>query len=285
MKTSRAFFTVLFLGTLALQACSPDNAAAVATSVAATLQISQLETAAAGGGQASGGAQDSDQSAGSAAVDEVPTATATITPTATQGVPMVSVSQNTNCRSGPRIDYTYVTVINAGEEVEVLKTFPNANYVVVRNPNGSGDCWLWLQYANQTDFSSFGLAAATQPPTPTPSLTPTNTATPTPSYNWNGTWSIWVGGVPYTMTMTQTGGSVSATFPSGADTVTLTGNLSSGWQTASGNWVSSGGPSGTFEFKMLNANLNQFIGNYNAGALPWCGARGGAAMPAPCMGP
>jgi hypothetical protein len=120
----------------------------------------------------------SDDQANVATATASETSTSPITPTATMAMALISVSQTTNCRSGPRGDYSYITEINAGEEVEVLMTFPGANYVVVRNPNGSGNCWLWLEYADQTDFGSFGLPVATQPPTPTPTNTATSTATP-----------------------------------------------------------------------------------------------------------
>lgn len=286
MRTTRIAMVLVFLGALALQACSPDQAAAVATSVAATLQISQLETAAAGGGdQASDEAQDGGQAEdGDAAEQDEPDATATITPTPTQGVPMVVLSQATNCRSGPRIDYTYITAINAGQEVEVLKTFPNANYVVVRNPNGTGDCWLWLQYANETDFSDYGLPVATQPPTPTPSLTPTNTATATPMFVWNGNWTVQFGGASVSGPIVQTGNTITATFTGAGLTYIISGTLDATWQNASGTWDLQGGGNGDFDWQML-ANLDQFHGNGNSGTWQFCGARNGAALPAPCQWP
>jgi hypothetical protein len=276
MKTRQLFFALMIITAVVLQACGA-SAEAVATSVAATLQISQLETAAAGGGQTNAS---STEASGSTDGDATATPTGTITPTPTSGIPLVSVSQDTNCRRGPRIDYSYVTTITVGQQVEVLKTFPGANYVVVANPNGSGDCWLWLQYANQTDFSAYGLAVATQPATPTPSPTPS----PTPVYNWTGTWTIYVNASTYAMSVNQTGNSISATFDAGGgNTISLTGTLSANWQEASGNWTASAGPTGTFAFRMMD-NLNQFQGNID-GTGPWCGSRNGAGAPGTCQWP
>ncbi len=284
MKFKKAFIAVLLIAAFLLQACGASEVA-VATSVAATLQISQLETAAAGGGQAPTGNTGGDNGQAGTEGDGAGTATPTLTPSPTSGVPLVSVSSDTNCRRGPRIDYDYVTVVEVGQEVEVLKTFPGEDYVVVRNPNGSGDCWLWLRYASQTDFSGYDLPVATQPPTPTPSRTPTATATATPVYVWSGSWTIYVNAVTYTMTVNQSGNSFSATFDAGGGTtVTLTGTLSADWRQASGNWSSSAGPTGTFAFRMMD-NLNQFQGNIDGGTGPWCGARGGAGAPGTCQWP
>jgi hypothetical protein len=148
MKVRQTLMFLTVLSALLLQACGASGDA-IATGIAQTQQISDLETAAAGGG---GAVQPS---------AEVAQPSNTPAPS----VALVSVSQNTNCRSGPRQDYSLLTTINVGQQVEVLKTFSN-DYVLVKNPNGSGDCWLFLQYADTTDFSAFDLVAATQPPTP-----------------------------------------------------------------------------------------------------------------------
>jgi len=148
MKTYKSLVLLLVLSALLVQACGPNTQAAIATGIAQTQQISALETAAAGGG----------------AEDEAP-AEAGPSDTPAPAIAFVSVSQNTNCRSGPRLDYALLTTINPGQQVEVSKTF-STEYVLVKNPNGEGDCWLFLQYADTTDFSAFNLPTATQPPTP-----------------------------------------------------------------------------------------------------------------------
>lgn len=160
-------FLILVIALL-LQACG-NAEAAISTALAETQQISELETAAAG-----------------QSITDTPTepqGTATSTPTlatATSSIPYVSVNVDTHCRSGPRVDYKLLTTILVGEQVIVLATYPNGDYAVVQRPGGAGSCWLWLRYADVTDFSGYNLPVATQPPTSTPTYTPS--PTPTPSY-------------------------------------------------------------------------------------------------------
>jgi hypothetical protein len=79
------------------------------------------------------------------------------------------------------VDYRLLTTILVGEQVQVLAVFPGSDYVVVMRPGGAGNCWLWLRYADRTDFSGYNLPVATQPPTSTPTFTPSPTYTSTPS--------------------------------------------------------------------------------------------------------
>ncbi len=100
------------------------------------------------------------------------TATPSVTPlptqTATPNFPMVTVSSETNCRSGPGQAYDRLGVLNPGETTEVVGRTTVANYWLVRNPDNPAQvCWLWGEYATVTgDWQS--LPQATQPPTPTP---------------------------------------------------------------------------------------------------------------------
>jgi hypothetical protein len=100
------------------------------------------------------------------------TSSATFTPTmtVTPNVPMVTVSSETNCRSGPGQVYDKLGVLNPGETTEVVGRTTVENYWLVRNPDNPVQvCWLWGQYATVTgDWQS--LPQATQPPTPTPAL-------------------------------------------------------------------------------------------------------------------
>ena len=107
-----------------------------------------------------------------------PTDTPTITPTFTPSVPMVTVSQNTNCRTGPGVVYDLIGGLLIGEEAVVVGKYSAGNYWIINNPDSSGTCWLWGQYATVTGNSA-GLPEYTPPPTPT--ITPTPTFTPTPS--------------------------------------------------------------------------------------------------------
>jgi hypothetical protein len=260
-----------------LAACSgQDTQAAIETGIAQTMQISALETAAAGAGQPQQQPSATPEAATQTPGPPTETPTATLSPT--PSIPMVSVSTETNCRSGPGIQYGFLTSILVGEEVEVVAVFPNSEYVVVKRPGSSGQCWLWLRYADRTDFSAYGLPIATQPPTPTP------TYTPTPAFTWLGTWKMWVGGVQYTTTISVTGNTLSGTFIAAGDTITLSGTISNGGQNAAGTWTSPA-DNGTFQWRIKSGNLNQFVGNYNGGAEAWCGSRSGASMPDPCQWP
>ncbi len=109
------------------------------------------------------------------------TATPTITLTPTSSIPTVQVSVDTNCRSGPRGDYTLLGGLLVGEIGEIVgQAPPGYDYVVIKNPDRDGECWLWLEYATITGDIS-GLQVYSIPPTSTPTFTPTATYTPTPT--------------------------------------------------------------------------------------------------------
>jgi hypothetical protein len=274
MRLRQSFIFLLVVSALLLQACSADLEADIATAIAETQQISDLQTAAASGGG---------EVATNTPQPGVPTGTATITPTFTPSIPYVSVNADTNCRTGPTQFYAYVTTITAGQQLEVVATFPD--YVVVKQPDGTGDCWLWLRYATTTDFSAYNLPAATQPPTPFPTATTTNTPV---AFNWDGTWTAWIAGNAYTMSVNQSGSSISGSFPANPiGTVSISASLSANFQVANGTWTWSGGDSGSFQWQIKSGNPNQFIGSgVEAGpTYAWCGARGGASMPSPCQWP
>jgi hypothetical protein len=62
------------------------------------------------------------------------------------GVPTVSVSVDTNCRTGPGTGYEIVSYVLAGQTVEVVGVDSTGSYYIVNTPYG-GMCWLWSQYA------------------------------------------------------------------------------------------------------------------------------------------
>jgi hypothetical protein len=148
-----------------------------------------------------------------------------------------------------------------------------------------------LEYANQTDFGSYNLPVATQPPTPTPTLTPT------PAYAWDGAWNGYLDldlGHPApdfcSMSLTTTGNSISGTYdcgnPEGMGNLngTISGSLSNNRQNASGTWSNSFGASGSFSWQIKSGNTNQFVGSYD-NEFAWCGARASASQPSPCKWP
>lgn len=102
----------------------------------------------------------------------LPSATFTISPSPTESVPMISVSVDTNCRSGPGVQYDRLGVLLVGERARIVARAETGFYWIIDNPDGAGSCWLWAEYATVTGDTS-GLLVMTAPPSPTP--TPTNT--------------------------------------------------------------------------------------------------------------
>jgi len=109
-----------------------------------------------------------------------PTATSSPIPviifTATPAVPLISVSQATNCRTGPGRAYDRVGALLVGQVAEVIGRNSSGEYWYIRNPNQpNGFCWLWGEFATLTGNTS-ALPIFTPPPTPTISPTPTPVA-------------------------------------------------------------------------------------------------------------
>jgi len=275
MKTRQVIVFLFVFSALLLQACGADTQAAIETAIAQTQQISALQTAAAGGGQP---VQPPPDTGGQPVV---PSDTPQPSNTPTPSIPYVSVSSGTNCRSGPGQAYTLITTMNTGQQAEVVNVYNN-DYVVVRNPNGSGFCWLWLNFANTHDFSAYNLPLATQPPTSTP------TFTPTAEWMWDGTWTMTFGALSGSGSWNRSGNSISGTFSDGANDYTFSGSLSSGGQVASGTvtYVNLA-TTGSFDLMIKSGNHNQFIGNgdFSGTVYALCGWRGGSSAPSPCQWP
>lgn len=99
-------------------------------------------------------------------------------PTGTPSVPMISVSVNTNCRTGPGIIYDLISALLIGQKAEAVARSADGAYWVIRTHGGSGTCWLWGFYAT-AEGQTAGLPVWDPPPTPTPvaTITPTVSAT------------------------------------------------------------------------------------------------------------
>ena len=90
----------------------------------------------------------------------------TLTPTS---VPMVIVSTDTNCRSGPGKAYDVVGALSVGQTAKVVGQDEYGVNWIIYNPNvAGGTCWLYGQYATVTGDTKT-LPVVTPPPTPTPS--------------------------------------------------------------------------------------------------------------------
>jgi hypothetical protein len=136
---------------------SPPDLAATITAQAQILQLPTNQTAPAQIGDTA-----------------LPALSATITLTPTPTVPMVTVSLDTNCRSGPSKDYDYLGALLVGETAEVVGKNTATNYWIIKNPDSSGTCWLWGNYAtisgNVAPLQEYAIPPT---PTPPPTLTPT----------------------------------------------------------------------------------------------------------------
>lgn len=112
---------------------------------------------------------------------DTPTPEFTATPgfTPTPSVPTVTVSVNTNCRTGPSTQYDNIGALLVGQVGTIVGKNTQTGYWIINNPGKSGTCWLFPGYAIVSGNTA-GLPEYSIPPTPTPSPTPTPTSTPTP---------------------------------------------------------------------------------------------------------
>lgn len=105
---------------------------------------------------------------GSAANLPIQAAPPLATPQVTPGAVTLKVSVPTNCRVGPGIPFDIVTILRVGKTATVVGRHATADYWVIENPEGSGTCWVWGEYATLTG-STTSLPVWTAPPPPTPS--------------------------------------------------------------------------------------------------------------------
>ncbi|MBI5943001.1 MAG: hypothetical protein HY864_01420 [Chloroflexi bacterium] len=96
----------------------------------------------------------------------IPTFTITLTPT--PGITTLTVSADTNCRSGPGKEYDYLGALLIGKTAEVVGKNTATGYWIIKNPERAGNCWLWGNYATVSGDTSM-LQEFPIPATPTPS--------------------------------------------------------------------------------------------------------------------
>ena len=80
---------------------------------------------------------------------------------------IVTVSANTNCRSGPGLDFAIEGALTIGQEAEVVGKSSATGYWIIDNPIGPGTCWLWGEHATIKGDTT-GLQEVAAPPTVTP---------------------------------------------------------------------------------------------------------------------
>jgi hypothetical protein len=97
--------------------------------------------------------------------------------------PVVSVSGNTHCRTGPGKNFVSRFVFKVGERAAVVAKNSKLEYWVIQSPTSSTLCWLWDYYAT-VEGNTANIPEATSPPTPTelPTLTPSHTPTATKTH-------------------------------------------------------------------------------------------------------
>ena len=102
-----------------------------------------------------------------------PSLSSTETYTLTPAVPMVTVSVNINCRTGPTTAYDLLGVLQVGEHAEVVGRSSLSDSIIIRLPSNTAiTCWLWTKYATVSGDIS-GLPLIPIPPAPTPRFTAT----------------------------------------------------------------------------------------------------------------
>jgi uncharacterized protein YgiM (DUF1202 family) len=96
-----------------------------------------------------------------------PSASPSQTLTLTQSVPMVSVSQETYCRTGPGDPYAILGTLPVGVQAEVVARTDFGDWIIKLPSKPSVTCWLWDYYATVTGDTST-LPKVTPIPSPTP---------------------------------------------------------------------------------------------------------------------
>lgn len=94
-----------------------------------------------------------------------PTITASQTPT--YSVPMATVRESTNCRTGPGEEYQVVVTYTTGRELEIVGRYDLGNFWLVKsNESPNGTCWLWGDFVDVTG-SYWAVSSVTPPATST----------------------------------------------------------------------------------------------------------------------
>jgi hypothetical protein len=94
-------------------------------------------------------------------------ATTAASQTPTYSVPLLTVQESTNCRTGPGEDYEIVFTYLTGKELEIVGRYDPGNFWLVKsNESPSGTCWLWGEYV-EVAGSYWAVSSVTPPPTAT----------------------------------------------------------------------------------------------------------------------
>jgi len=161
------FLTVLLLASLACSqtapAAAPSDPNALSTSIAQTVEARQTEAALSNPVTATFTLQPATPT-----LTLEPTLSVTPDYTPTSETPLISVSVDTNCRTGPGSIYQRVGILLVGETAEIVGREPKGEYWYIRNPDvadaGIEFCWVWGEYASVTGNLLPLLFLSPQPP-------------------------------------------------------------------------------------------------------------------------
>lgn len=164
--TTHLAAAVLLIASIACSLSAPSPAAdpnALNTSIAETIAARQTEAA-----------LNNPPTATFTSAPDMPTLTLEPTPsetpdvTATPTTATISVSVDTNCRTGPGAIFERVGILLVGETAEIVGREPRGEYWYIRNPDiGTEFCWVWGEYATISGNTLFLLYLSPAPPPPT----------------------------------------------------------------------------------------------------------------------
>ncbi len=101
-------------------------------------------------------------------VTPISLATATIEPTITYSVPMISATENTNCREGPGAQWATTSALLVGDKVPVKGRSQSGTWWLIQDPREAGKtCWVWTS-TTIVEGKTDSLPIIQTPPTPTP---------------------------------------------------------------------------------------------------------------------
>jgi hypothetical protein len=162
MKTYQTTLIVLITLLLVLSACNfPGTSSELslddqaATIVALTLNAAQTSTP-----------SKTPQPANSPTLSITRTPTPTITPT--YSVPMLTVDEPTNCRTGPGQSFDIIFALLPGASVEIVGRYSTNNYWTVKVQGLDEPCWIWGEYSTVSG-SHWTVPSVTPPATATAS--------------------------------------------------------------------------------------------------------------------
>jgi hypothetical protein len=102
-----------------------------------------------------------------------PTSQAAYTSTPTYSVPMLTLRDATNCRTGPGLAYEIIVTYPVSQTLEIVGRYEPGNFWLVKSSESpTGICWLWGEYADVAGSYWAVPMAAAPPPTPLASVTP-----------------------------------------------------------------------------------------------------------------